>query len=226
MNYFSKCPPSKRPNYFIYGITSPFRPLWSNIVRDWALQYDPTITVINPYRFYALRDRRLLSGKPLLPSNVQTTSIHSLVPIRVSIKGKKGVIDNSTLIYLPTTDDLKNNKRAIVESRHCDRARTEERKMKKAQQSYKKGKTMIKLIEQRVNNTEQAIIHDCDRQLLGAVTSGAFQFSRACCTGKGFIAMGGLLTLLQQQEGQKMMKKHVLIRMTTSQYYHWALLEL
>jgi hypothetical protein len=229
MTYFSKCPPSKRPNYFHYGISSPFRPLWSSIVRDWALEYDPSSTVITPHRFYVLRDRRLLSGTSLLPDNLRQ-HLHSLVPLRIIIKGKKGVIDNSTLIYLPTLDDLKNSKRAIIESRHCDRARIEERKMKKAKQPYQRGKTMVKLIEQRVNNKDQPIIHDCDRKLLGAITSGSFQFSQACCTGKGFIAMGGLLTLLQQQQQtHKKTKKpfrHVLVRMTASQYYHWASLEL
>ncbi len=221
LTYFSKCPPSKRPNYFINGIASPFRPLWSNIVRDWVLEYNPSNTVIPSHRFYVLRDRRLRS------LDVLRQHLYSLVPIRISIKGNKGVIDNTTLIYLPTVDDLKNSKKTIVESRHCDRARKEERKMKKAKQSYQKGKAMVKLIEERVNDSEQAIIHDCDRKLLGAITSGAFQLSRACCTGKGFIAMGGLLTLLQQQE-QKNMKKQsrkVLVRMITSQYYRWALLD-
>jgi hypothetical protein len=177
--------------------------------------------VIPPHRFYVIRDRRLLSS-----DNLQQ-HLHSLVPVRVSVKGNKGVIDNSTLIYLPTMDDLKNKKKMIVESRHSDRARIEERKMRKAKQSYQRGKIMIKLIEERVNNNEQAIIHDCDRKLLGAVTSGAFQFSRACCTGKGFIATGGLLTLMQQQD-QKNKKKQfrrVLVRSTTSPYYHWASLE-
>ncbi len=218
MIHFSKCPPSKRPNFFIHGIASPFRPLWSNIVRDWALEYDPTNPVITPHRFYVLRNRHRLSLETL-PQH-----LHSLVSIRISIKGNKGVIDSTTLIYLPTIDDLKNSKKTIVESRHRDRARTEERKMKKAKQSYKKGQTMVKLIEQRANNNEQAIIHDCDRKLLGAITSGAFQFSQACCTGKGFIAMGGLLTLLKQQE-QKKQSQRVLVRTTTSQYYSWASLE-
>ncbi len=139
------------------------------------------------------------------------------------------MIDNTTLIYLPTVDDLKNKKKTIVESRHCDRARKEERKMQKEKQSYQRGKTMVKLIEERVNNIEQAIIHDCDRKLLGAITSGAFQFSRACCTGKGFIATGGLITLLQQQQQQQKNTKQsslkVLVRTTTSQYYCWGLLE-
>ncbi|CAF0881501.1 unnamed protein product [Rotaria sp. Silwood1] len=222
LTYFSKCPPSKRPNFFLNGIASPFRPLWSNIVHDWTVEYDPSSTVINSHRFYVLRDRHRLSLDNL------RQHLHSLVPIRISIKGRKGIIDNTTLIYLPTMDDLKDNKKTIVESRHCDRARIEERKMKKAKQSYQKGKTMVKLIEQRANNSKQAIIHDCDRKLLGAITSGAFQFSKACCTGKGFIAMGGLLTLLQQQQQQKNAKKQfqrVLIRTIKSQYYRWASLE-
>ena len=131
------------------------------------------------------------------------------------------------LIYLPTIDDLKNSKKPIIESRHYDQARKEERKMKKSKQSYQKGKIMIKLIEERINNIEQSIIHDCDRKLLGAITNGSFQFSRACCTGKGFIATGGLLTLLQQQEqkNSKQQSRKVLIRTITSQYYRWALLE-
>ena len=226
LTYFSKRPPSKRPNFLINGITSPFRPLWSNIVRDWALEYDPSTTVITPYRYYVLRDRRLLS-RITFSADTLRQHLHSLVPIRVNIKGKKGVIDNTALIYLPTVDDLKNSKKAIVESRHSDRARKEERKMKQANQSYRRGQTMVKFIEQRANNSEQSIIHDCDRKLLGAITSGAFQFSRACCTGKGFIAMGGLLTLLQQEVQKNTSKqcRHVLVRTTTSQYYRWALLE-
>jgi hypothetical protein len=221
LTHFSKCPPSKRPNYFINGITSPFRPLWATMVRDWAVEYNPSNTVIPSPRFYVLRDRRCRSLDAL------RQHLYSLVPIRISIKGKKGVIDDTALIYLPTIDDLKNSKKPIVESRHHDRARKEERKMKKAKQSYQRGKTMVKLIEERVNNNEQAIIHDCDRKLLGAITNGAFQFSRACCTGKGFIAMGGLLTLLQQQEVKttKQQSRKVLVRTIASQYYRWALLE-
>ncbi|CAF4066711.1 unnamed protein product [Rotaria magnacalcarata] len=221
LTYFSKCPPSKRPNFFLNGITSPFRPLWANIVHDWAMECDPSSTVIDSRRFYVLRDRRHLSLDNF------RAHLHSLVPIRISIKGKKGVIDNSTLIYLPSMDDLKDNRKTIVESRHSDQARIEERKMKKAKQSYQKGKTMVKLLEQRANNREQPIIHDCDRKLLGAVTSGAYQFSKACCTGKGFIAMGGLIILSEQQK-QKNVKKQslqVLIRTIKSQYYRSASLE-
>lgn len=172
--------------------------------------------MITSPRFYVLRDRRLRS------LDVLRQHLYSLIPIRITIKGNKGVIDNTALIYLPTVDDLKNSKKSIVESRHCDRARKEERQMKKAKQTYQRGKLMVKLIEERVNNTEQAIIHDCDRKLLGAITSGSFQLSKACCTGKGFIATGGLITLLQQQNQQS---RKVLVRTTTSQYYRWALLE-
>jgi hypothetical protein len=175
--------------------------------------------VITSDRFYVLRNRRLL----LSSTDTLRQHLHSLVPVRICIKGNKGVIDNTTLIYLPTIDDLKNSKKIIVESRHCDRARIEERKMKKAKQLYKKGKTMVKLIEEQANNPEQSIIHNCDRKLLGAITSGSFQFSRACCTGKGFIAMGGLLTLLQQNTKKR--SRDVLVRTITSQYYRWALLE-
>ncbi|UJR20918.1 hypothetical protein I4U23_024027 [Adineta vaga] len=217
---FSKCPPSKRPNFFINGIVSPFRPLWSTIVRDWATEYDPTHTVIPSHRFYVLRDRQHRSIDSL------RQHLHSLVPIRISIKGKKGVIDNTTLIYLPSVDDLKTSQKTIVESRHHDQARIEERKMQKAKQSFRRGQTMVKLMEERSKNNEEGIIHNCDRKLLGAVTSGAFQFSHACCTGKGFIATGGLLTLLQQQQQKsKKPSARVIIRTTTSQYYRWALLE-
>lgn len=177
--------------------------------------------MINSPRFYVLRDRRRLSEDNL------RQYLYSLVPIRISTKGRKGVIDNSTLIYLPTVDDLKDNRKTIVESRHSDPARKKERKMKKANESYKKGQTTVQLIEQRVNNHEQSIIHDCDRKLLGAVTSGAFQFSKASCTGKGFIAMGGLIKIFEQQK-QKNTKKQsyqVLIRTINSQYYRWATLE-
>ncbi|CAF3990738.1 unnamed protein product, partial [Adineta steineri] len=65
VTHFSKCPPSKRPNFFINGINSPFRPLWTNIVHDWALEYDPTNTMIPSQRFYVLRDRNRLSIETL-----------------------------------------------------------------------------------------------------------------------------------------------------------------
>lgn len=221
LTHFSKCPPSKRPNFMLNGIASPFRPLWQNIIRDWVVECDSSNAVINMNRFYVLRDRKGLSLDNL------RQHLHSLVPIRIIIKGKKGVIDNTTLIYLPTMDDLKNTRKSIVESRHSDRARIEERKMQKAKQSYQKGKAMVALIKQRTNNSEQAIIHECDRKLLGAITSGAFQFSKACCTGKGFIAMGGLITLLEQQKQNNMKRqcRHVLVRTIKSQYYRWASFE-
>ena len=221
LTHFSKCPPSKRPNFFHYGITSPFRPLWSIIVRDWAIQCDPANSTIDASRFDVLRDRHRPSMETL------RQHLLSLVPIRLIVKGNKGVIDASALVYLPTDADLKANNKPIVESRHADRARIEERKLKKAKQSYRRGQTMIKLIEERVNDSEQAIIHDCDRKLVGAVTSGAFQFSRACCTGKGFIAAAALLTLLQQQESKSGKKSglRVLVRTTSSQYYRWGSLE-
>ena len=172
-------------------------------------------------QFYVLRGRHSFTLEHL------QQHLYSLVPIRICTQGKKGVVENTTLIYLPTMDDLKNNKKTIVESRHSDQARIEERKMKKAKQSYRKGKTMIKLIEQRANNSEQSIIYDCDRKLMGAITSGGFQFSRACCTGKGLIAMGALLTLLEQQKQKNTNKRarHVLIRTIRSQHYRWASLE-
>lgn len=214
LTHFSKCPPSKRPNYFLHGITSPFQPLWSNIVHDWAVECNASNTGRSEHRFDVLRDRRVRSLDAL------RQHLYSLIPIRISVKGNRGVIDDTTLIYMPTAVDLENQKKSIVESRHPDRARHEERKLRKAKQAYQRGKTMVRLIEERVNNSEQAIIHDCDRKLLGAITSGSFQLSRACCTGKGFIAVGGLITLLQQQSSRK-----VLIRTTTSQYYRWGMLE-
>ena len=221
LTHFAKCPPSKRPNFFHYGITSPFRPLWSIIVRDWAMECDPANSGIDASRFDVLRDRRRPSMETL------RQHLLSLVPIRLIIKGNKGVIDASALVYLPADGDLRTNSKSIVESRHSDRARIEERKMKKAKQSYHRGQTMIQLIDERVNNGEQPVIHDCDRKLLGAVTSGSFQFSRACCTGKGFIAAGALLTLLQQQESKtrKTSELRVLVRTTASQYYRWGSLE-
>lgn len=221
LTHFSKCPPSKRPNFFLYGINSPFCSLWSVIVRDWALEYNPSNTVIPASRYYVLRDRRVRSLDAL------RQHLYSLVPVRIIIKGKKGVIDNTTLIYLPNKDDLKNPKKEILETRHSDRARQEERKMQKAKQAYQRGQTMIKLIEERVADSDKPLIHDCERKLLGAISSGAFQLSQACCTGKGFIATGGLITLLQQQEQKnaKQQLRKVLVRTTSSQYYRWGLLE-
>lgn len=219
LTHFSKCPPSKRPNYFLHGIASPFRPLWSTIVRDWTVECHPSPTESPPHRLYVLRDRRVRSLDAL------RQHLNSLVPVRISVKGNKGVIDSTTLIYMPTAADLKNGKKPIIESRHCDRARKEERRMQKAKQAYQRGKTMVRLIEERANDSEQAVIHDCDRKLLGAMTSGAFQFSRACCTGKGFIATGGLISLLQQQEAKNTQSRKVLVRTTASQYYHWGTLE-
>lgn len=222
---FSMCPPSKRPNFLINGIRSPFRTLWTNIVRDWALFCEPSIQIPIPYRFHVLRDRRTPTIEML------KEHLHTLVPVRIECKGRRGVIDHTTLIFLPTTDDLKSVKQEIVESRHVDQARIEERKLKKNEQSFRKGQAMVKLIEDQANNFETSIIDDCDRKLLGAVTSGAFQFLRACCTGKGFIATGALITLLTQQqqknEKQKQQKRlvRVLIRTTTSQYYRWATLQ-
>lgn len=217
LSHFSKCPPSKRPNYFLHGIASPFQPLWSKIVHDWAVECNSSSTDRTEHRFDVLRDRRVRSLDAL------RQHLYSLIPIRISVKGNKGVIDPTSLIYLPTVADLQNQKKPIVESRHSDRARQEERKLRKAKQVYQRGKTMVRLIEERVNNSEQTIIHDCDRKLLGAITSGCFQFSRACCTGKGFIAVGGLISLLEQQAQQSSRK--VLVRTTTSQYYRWAMLE-
>jgi hypothetical protein len=219
--YFSKCPPSKRPNYFLYGLSSPFRPLWNSMVRDWALQHDPSSASASPYRYDVLRDRRSLT------TEILREHLHTLIPIRLSSRGNKGVMDDSTLIYLPTDKDLTAGKKIIAESRHSDRARIEERKMLKAKQPYRRGEVMVKLIEERAKNAEQAIIDDCDRKLLGALTSGSFQLSRACCTGKGFIAAGGLLTLLQQQPTKKPQQRsrRVLVRTVTSEYYHWASLQ-
>ncbi|CAF0843374.1 unnamed protein product [Adineta ricciae] len=216
--HFSKCPPSKRPNFFLNGVVSPFRPLWSNIVRDWAKEHDPTSTSAPSDRFYVLRDRQQHSIDFL------RQHLHSLIPIRISTKGNKGVIDDTTLIYLPTKDDLKNSQIPVVEHQHRDQARIEERKMEKAKRPFRRGQTMVKLIEERAKNVEKDIIHECDRKLLGSITSGAFQLSHAYCTGKGFIATAGLLTLLQIQEAKKQSVR-VLIRTTTSQYYRWALLE-
>lgn len=216
--HFSKCPPSKRPNYFLHGITSPFQPLWWNIVRDWAMQCSASKTT--DHRFDVLRDRRIRSLDAL------RQHLYSLIPVRIHVKGNKGVIDNTTLIYMPTNADLQNEKKPIVESRHPDRARHEERKLRKAKQAYQRGKTMVRLIEERVNNSDSSIIDDCDRKLLGAITSGSFQFSRACCTGKGFIAVGGLISLLEEQKNSKQQSiRKVLIRTTASQYYHWGMLE-
>ena len=222
LSYFSRCPPSKRPNYFLYGLKSPFRPLWTNIVRDWILECEPSTNIVTPVRFDVLRRRRPFSIE-LLRENLQ-----SLIPIRVTCRGKKGVVDDSTWIYLPTKNDLKQQKNPIVESRHSDQARIEERKMKKGKQSFHKGQTMINLFEERAKNTELSIIHDCDRKLLGAVTYGAFQYSRACCVGKGFIAAGGLIKLLESQtleKNNKQKSRLVLIRTAASQYYRWASLE-
>lgn len=192
------------------------------MVRDWALQYDPSSTSPSPYRYDVLRDRRSLSIEIL------RQHLHTLVPVRVSCKGNKGVMDDSTLIFLPTDKDLTSlGKKSFAESRHSDRARIEERKMLKAKQPYRRGEAMVKLIEERAKNAEQAIIDDCDRKLLGALTSGAFQLSRACCTGKGFITAGGLLTLLQKQPTKHPQQRSrcVLIRTVTSEYYHWASLQ-
>jgi len=88
--------------------------------------------------------------------------------------------------------------------------------MRKAKQSYQQIKTLVKLIEQQVTNSEQTIIHDCDRKCLDVVTNGAFQFSRACCTGNGFNVMGSLLTLFQQQEQTNGTKpfRRILLRTT------------
>lgn len=219
LTYFSKCPPSKRPNYFLNGIVSPFQPLWSNIVRDWAIECKASKTESTEHRFDVLRDRHIRSLDAL------RQHLYSLIPVRISVKGNKGVIDNTTLIYMPTSMDLQNEKKPIVESRHPDRARQEERKLRKAKQTYQRGKTMVRLIEERVNNSQSSIINDCDRKLLGAMTSGSFQFSRACCTGKGFIAVGGLISLLEEQKNSKQSFRKVLIRTTTSQYYHWGMLE-
>ena len=221
LNYFSKCPPSKRPNYFIFGIRSPFRPLWINIVRDWVLEHDPTTVLANPLRYHVLRDRRALS------IDILRQHLHTLIPIRLSSKGNKGIMDDSTLIYLPTDKDLTTEKKIIAEPRHSDRARIEERRMLKAKQPYRRGQLMVKLIEERAQDADQAIIDGCDRKLLGSLTSGAFQLSQACCTGKGFIAAGALLTLLQQQQSKnpQQRSRRVLIRTVTSPCYHWASLQ-
>jgi hypothetical protein len=189
-----------------------------NIVRDWALSYDSSVNLSDLSRINVLRDRRVLT------IDILKMNLDSLVPVRVECKGNKGVIDSSTMIYLPTNDDLKRRRKLIVECRHRDHARIVERKMRKTNQSYRRGQTMVKLIEERSNDSEHSIIDDCDRKLLGAVTNGAFQFTRACCKGKGFIAAGGLLTLLKQQMTNKTSKhaQRVLIRMNSSSYYHWA----
>ena len=181
------------------------------------MEYNPSNAISPSSRYYVLRDRSVRS------LDVLRQHLYSLVPVRIILKGKKGVIDNNTLIYLPNKDDFKSANKDLIESRHTDRARQEERKLEKAKQSFKRGETMVKLIDERVKDSEKSIIHDCDRKLLGVITNGAFQLSQACCTGKGFIATGGLITLLQQQEQKKFRK--ILIRTTTSQYYRWGLLE-
>ena len=120
------------------------------------IEYGSSKIMTTHHRFYALRD-----WYPFSLENLQQ-HLYSLVSMRLCTQGRKGTIDNTASIYLPTMDDIKNIKTVTVESGNSDKAQIEERKMKKAEQSYGRGRTMIKLIEERANDSEQAIIHDCD----------------------------------------------------------------
>ena len=122
------------------------------------IEYDSSKIMTTHHRFYALRD-----WHPFSLENLQQ-HLYSLVPMHLCTQGRKDTIDNTTSIYLPTMGDIKNIKTVTLESGDSDKAQIEERKTKKAEQSYGRGRTMINLIEERANNSEQVIIHDCDRK--------------------------------------------------------------
>lgn len=106
--YF-KLPQNKRPNYNKLSINSPFKCLWSQLVKEWSNNNS------NDVGFYVLRDSVHLqmiqkSLESCSPINSIDFPTNCLIPINLAMDSR-GTLENNSLICLPKPSDLKRDSR-------------------------------------------------------------------------------------------------------------------
>ncbi|KAJ6626435.1 Ribonucleases P/MRP protein subunit POP1 [Pseudolycoriella hygida] len=106
--YF-KLPQNKRPNYNKLSINSPFKCLWSQLVKEWSTQNSDDV------QFYVLRDpihlqmiqKSIDSCSPIKSIDFPTDC---LIPVTLTMDSR-GTLENNSHICLPKPIDLKRDSR-------------------------------------------------------------------------------------------------------------------
>ncbi len=152
----------------------------------------------------------------------------SLVGVRVSML-HRGTPGPFSMICVATPQDLltlstDHTYNGPCEPPHKDQHHIDKKNKKKSKQSKKSKKSDNKATEVNVFHEVKTVQGVCSREVLGYLNHGSFALTEGKGSGKGFVAICGLVKVLREKKEDKQVI--VLVRDTASLQYRFAYLSI
>eukprot|EP00126_Sphaerothecum_destruens_P007007 Sdes_comp19642_c0_seq1m11429 len=218
---FLRKPPSKRPNYGVYGVSFPFHAPWGLLASQKACV--PLETHDGLVAIQVVRDQQILCqlkdsllrhrNHPRVDSchqfvmNYGSQNKDVFVPIHL-VMVSRGVPERNSFLCLPLKEDLDTlpNGKSCLKSLQEPLHRAEDFVVSLTSQQFESKRNLQNL-----------------RSIVGFCTSAGYSYSHARGTAIGYIALGSLVELCQLSESQE--SPSLYIRNSTSAQYRSAFVD-